>query len=555
MKSRPAIIHLVKLRVGRWTALALFISALEAHLWAAPTVASVANAASNIPFQSGIAQGSIFVIKGSGLGPASISFAPTPFQSTSLSGTSIRVTVGATSVDAPLYYTSANQVAALLPSNTPTGAGTFSVTYNGQASNALGQTITANNIGVFTIDSSGQGPAIVSYPDYSLVSAVKAPNCGGPGTPCGAAHPGETLMLWGTGLGPVSGNETGGDGLGQAMAAVPLTLWVGGIQAQILYQGRSGCCVGLDQIAFVVPAAVPTGCAVPLVLQIGATAPAISNSSVLPVASGSRNCTPNNAAAGLEASQIPATGALAIGDIDLEKVMSTGGGLQDEAYFAFVSFTFKAGMQPFFQSFADQLPAGVCVVYSSLTPNENIPIDSFSVLDGGSKVTLKGPAGSATVPGPSFNLASFNAGGTFLAPGAYTVTGTGGAAVGPFSATITIPPPPTLTSPLSATNVSRSAGMTVNWKDGDPNGNVLVSLRSAVDSARTTGATARCKVPASAGTFTIPPYVLLALPAGSFTDFVFGTAESETPFTAPGISGGSLHTQSAVSEFTGFPLN
>src|SRR5581483_653155 len=140
----------------------------------------------------------------------------------------------------------ANQIAALLPSNTPIGAGTFTVTYNGQASNALGQTIVANDVGIFTIDSSGQGPAIVSYPDFSLVSGVKAANCGAPGTPCGAAHPGETLILWGTGLGPVSGNETSGDGLGQAMADIPLTLWVGGLQAQILYQGRSGCCVGLD---------------------------------------------------------------------------------------------------------------------------------------------------------------------------------------------------------------------------------------------------------------------------------------------------------------------
>ena len=91
-----------------------------------PVITSVVNAASNIvpglP-NAGIAQGAIFVVYGTNLGPSNISIAPAAFQSTSLSNTSVAVTVNGTTVNALMYYTSAGQVSALLPSNTPTGTG------------------------------------------------------------------------------------------------------------------------------------------------------------------------------------------------------------------------------------------------------------------------------------------------------------------------------------------------------------------------------------------------------------------------------------------------
>ena len=102
-----------------------------------PQITGVENAASNIPPglpNAGIAQGAIFSVYGSGLGPANLATAPAAFQSTTLSGTSVAVTVGSTTVNALMYYTSDGQVAALLPSSTPTGAGSVTVTYNGQTS-------------------------------------------------------------------------------------------------------------------------------------------------------------------------------------------------------------------------------------------------------------------------------------------------------------------------------------------------------------------------------------------------------------------------------------
>ena len=192
-------------RVLKQSLMFCLLFAVAPCLSAAPNIASVSNAASNISPglpNAPIAQGAIFVVYGSGLGPANITFASTAFQSTTVSGTSVSVTVSGTTVAAPLYYTSATQVAALLPSNTPTGNGTITVTYNNQPSNSAPITVVTRNLGIFTVDSSGGGPGIVTYADYSLVSPTKAANCGGPNTTCGAANPGDTLILWATGFGP-----------------------------------------------------------------------------------------------------------------------------------------------------------------------------------------------------------------------------------------------------------------------------------------------------------------------------------------------------------------
>lgn len=62
---------------------------------------------------------------------------------------------------------------------------------------------------------------------------------------------------------------------------------------------------------------------------------------------------------------------------------------------------------------------------------------------------------------------------------------------------------------------------------------------SCTDSSCATGAQAVCTEPASAGTFTIPPSVLLALPAGSAGWFILST-ETESSVSATGIDVGLL---------------
>jgi hypothetical protein len=77
---------------------------------AQPVITSVANAASGIVAglpNSGIAQGSIFLVLGNGLGPNVLVTAPSPFQSANLSTTSVSVTVNGITEAGLMYYTSA----------------------------------------------------------------------------------------------------------------------------------------------------------------------------------------------------------------------------------------------------------------------------------------------------------------------------------------------------------------------------------------------------------------------------------------------------------------
>ncbi len=516
-----------------------------------PSITNVANAASNIGAglpNSGIAQGAIFIVQGNGLGPANIVFAPSAFQSASLSGTSITVNIGGTIANPLMYYSSSGQIAALLPSNTPTGQGNITVTYNGNSSGSFPITVVTNNLGVFSIDSSGGGPGIVTYADYSLVSPVKAANCGGPDTTCGAANSNDTLTLWATGLGPVNGNDASGAGLGENMPQIPLTLWLGGVQATVTYQGRSGCCIGEDQIIFTVPNNVPTGCAVPLVVQIGSQ---ISNSTVIPVANGSRNCSFVSQefapVTSQQITQLVEAGSISAGTIKLNHYSDGGGVFEDDAKFQFIDITgFVPGTQPFIASWVDDQPAGTCVAYPSLNTGFNFPATAATQLSAGSTFTATGPNGSVNLAVGSGSLTEFNNTGSFLVPGAYTVTGGGGTQVGPVSANIAIPAAATMTSPSNNGSATRANGLTVNWTGGA--GMLQIEVNSCSPGSCNNGAAAICYVPASLGTFTVPAYVLEALPAGTAAGVVL-SSYSEASYTATGLNVGGIQTFSSVSGF------
>src|SRR5438132_9131493 len=73
-----------------------------------PIIIAVENAASyNAPGLpgSGIAQGSMFVVKGSNLGPATTIVASAYPLTTALGGTSVQIVIGGKNIDAIMYYT------------------------------------------------------------------------------------------------------------------------------------------------------------------------------------------------------------------------------------------------------------------------------------------------------------------------------------------------------------------------------------------------------------------------------------------------------------------
>src|SRR4051794_28337290 len=135
-------------------ALSIGISCLAGTAMAQPVVSSggILNAASyslpGLP-NSGIAQGSMFLVFGTGLGPAGISQVsafPLPFT---LAGTSMKVTANGVSSDVPMVYTLASQICGILPSATPVGNASLTVTYNGQTSAPVTFKVVKTAVGIF----------------------------------------------------------------------------------------------------------------------------------------------------------------------------------------------------------------------------------------------------------------------------------------------------------------------------------------------------------------------------------------------------------------------
>lgn len=544
----------------------------NAASWSVGTVTTSVTTIAGLP-NSGIAQGSIFTVIGTGLGPATLTEDPNPFQDQTWGGTSMYITPANNQiVNVPMLYTSATQVSGLLPSNTPLGAATLTVLYNGQPSNLQPITVVQNNPGIFTWSSNGQGAGIVSYPDYSLVSDVQSANCLASGTVSfncgGAANPGDTLILWTTGLGPVTGNELGGAGLGVAMPNIPLTLWLGGVQANVTYQGRSGCCIGEDQIVFSVPTNVPTGCAVPLVLQIGNSSQIsnntvlISNGTVIPVASGSRTCTPTSPIYSSRAVQELTSGTpFPFGSLSLSRnvnfaASSSGNGLvyDDDAAAQFGAYTVGAFFRPFAMTYLDSAPLGTCLLGSSYNNYNAPPPLTVTGLDAG-VVSVGSPTSNPVPLQETQNTGQvtsyFLSLNTFLSQrGAFTMAGAGGRDVGPFSANITVGSIPAWSNQQAlitkgAFTVTRANGVTLTWPTTATSGvsslaYIEITGAGYTDGNEATVALFNCTAAAGAGTFTVPPTVLAALPPGPYFSLEFAPVLAPIPFTASGLDVGSF---------------
>ncbi len=223
-----------------------------------------------------IAEGSIFTVFGKNLGPGtSVTNASLTLPTTAgLGGTVMTITVNGVTTTAPMIYSSSSQLVAILPSATPVGTGTLSVTYLGVAGSTTPITVVATNFSTLTLNGSGTGPALIvdATNNYSVITATNS------------AAPGDVLVLYGTGLGPLpAGQNDAANPPVQVNLTTPTTIYVGTTQESPVYHGRSGD-AGLDQINFTVPPGV-SGCHVPVIIQTGTGSTAIvSNSTTIAVA-------------------------------------------------------------------------------------------------------------------------------------------------------------------------------------------------------------------------------------------------------------------------------
>lgn len=113
--------------------------------------------------------------------------------------------------------------------------------------------------------------------------------------------------------------------------------------------------------------------------------------------------------------------------------------------------------------------------------------------------------------------------------------------------TVNLSPLMTWTNSDAAKTVTRAQGLQINWSGGQPSGYIQIIGQSVVTATPTIVGQFQCFVPQSAGTFTVPPYVLNALPAGS------GTVDVESftgnvPFTVSGIEKPYSQGGNSISE-------
>lgn len=517
---------------------------------ATPVVSAAVNSASfasqALP-NGAIAQGSIFTLFGQAIGPGTLlSASQFPLQTT-LGGVSIKIAKGSTSVDAIPLAVSGAQINAIMPSNAPTGQVQVTVTVNGRTSAPMGAQVASSSFGMFTANSNGMGPGIFTDPNFQIYTARRS------------AQPNQFVIAWGTGLGGINGADNQPPPVGNLPASLDIT--VGGkTVTNKTYYGRAPCCAGVDQIVFQIPADAPQGCFVPVIFRVNGVP---SNSTTLPVDPNGGPCSdPSN-----PLGPLAATGGK-VGAVELVRVNVSLG--------LFGALSADLGLAEFFQ-----LPPGGDFAYNPILSMP--PLGSCSVLSAGGidfaglasggagglagllpstikplkagdKLTIQGPNGTKTVPLDKIDICDNTLGGQipllcnaqlppYLSPGAYTVQGSGGADVGPFTVSIPISNSINWTNQQQLASVDRSEGAVFTWGGGDPSQVVLI-LGANADTKSMAGVAFLCLASPEAGSFTVPPSILAAFPAtnsNSFGVILIGDLPSRNipKFTASGILAGA----------------
>jgi hypothetical protein len=136
-------------------------------------------------------------------------------------------------------------------------------------------------------------------------------------------------------------------------------------------------------------------------------------------------------------------------------------------------------------------------------------------------------------------------------------SGSGGADVKGFKASMSVVAPPTWTNQASFTTVDRSKDLTVNWTGGDPAGIVRIwgsSSGTADVDFPGNFVTFSCYERTAAGTFTVPAWILSTLPTIPATngDLYVGSLTLSPRFTATGLDLGYFIIELTSDQFVGY---
>ena len=164
------------------------------------------------------------------------------------------------SVQVPFEVLTAGQTSATVP---------VVITVNGIPSAAVQTQIVASQPGIFTLTANGLGQAVlVNLADYTIAAPA--------GTSAGS-HPiprGQSAFFYVTGLGALTPSVTNGSGTcpassGLCNANQMPTVFVGGVQANVVFAGQAPGFPGVSQINISIPPNAPSGSSVSLVVKSG----------------------------------------------------------------------------------------------------------------------------------------------------------------------------------------------------------------------------------------------------------------------------------------------
>ena len=464
----------------------------------------------------GIAQGSMFTIYGTNLGPAASWTAyQFPIPDT-VNGVTVTVAQGSTTLKAYLLYVQANQINAIMPSNAPLGNVQITVNYNGVIGASAAVTIVKVAFGINSA-AYGSGPGIIKNYDGSNNPPLNTAS-----TP---AKPGQVEIVVGTGLGPIATPDNQSPPAGAP--TTPVQVLVGGIQADVAYSGRAPGNAGQDQINFTVPANAPLACSIPVQISAGGI---WSNPVLMAISSDGKHCQDtSNPYSGL-ASTGGKSGTLGLirvkfsGQTDPTKSPTTA--TLDLGFGAFAQI--KAGGDTAYSPVTNLPPPGTCSSSNkasfdlgAVMGNGGSSLDPTVAagLDAGAQLTVTGGAGGATglikqtatadnptspymgLLGGILNISGATVPPPFLDGGPFTISGPGGKDVGKFSITVPLAPAITWTNPPSTIN--RASPLTLTWTGGDSTQTVLILAGSTDQTSKASGGFL-CVAPAGAHSFTVP---------------------------------------------------
>jgi len=517
------------------------------------TVSGVGNpqitfAGNALGYQTKLAPDEVFVLKGGHMGPDILVQDVAPNYHTTLAGTSITFTPsgGGSAIDAKMVYTLGSQVAAFLPSSVLPGNYDVRVTYNGLTSAPFGVTVVARSYGIATADSSGVGLAQATIGNinnnFSLTrfTAGSVP-FGGFTWTLTPAHPGDTLVFWGTGGGADPLNDTGGSSGDQTVAG-NFKVIIQGRQITPFFAGASANYPGLWQINFTLPGDLALDCFATAQVSAGGE---LSNTVNVPIAAaGQTSCVDPNMLASI-LSKLDSGANITVGAFTLAKITTTAGGVdttQETGSGSVLSYIPSKWM------ILNSGPAfGACRVFDRTFPLGISTLLTFDTsLDAGDSLPVTGPglavgamAKVNTDFGPFYST-SLSAGS--LISGTYALHGPGGTQVGGFDTFTLFPTSFIATNWNSITLIDRTQPLTFTWS-----GSSFDQVSIAVSTTAVTNAqhlvTINCTVPAVPGTYSIPAAALAYLSPVAATGSSFGRISMQgisvpRTFTANLSSGG-----------------